>query len=416
MHKQKCLFNLYFSLVSLIGGLVFIYALFKINPNLLYLYPLWILLYVALEMRPVSLDGKSQVTLGIVLNLAILMIYGTWSSIIVSGVGSAVADIIGKRGWQRVIFNSSQYSISLLVAGTIYAKLSPITDEVFSISHHIIPFVFTAMAFVVVNFLLVAVIVSLSLKISLLDVIKIDQGMVALFLISLAPLSFLLVVLYTSKPYSVILILPPLVIAYVGFENYLKLRRQTRATIEHLAAIVDRRDNYTSMHSDRVAVYAGQIAQAMGLSYGQVENLSMAGRVHDLGKIGVKDSILLKPGTLTNSEFEEMKKHTEIGYYMLQPLEMYKEVLANVLYHHERMDGKGYPCGLKDDAIPLGARILAVADSFDAMTSDRLYRKAMSEEQAVQKLMDNQGTQFDPQVVEAFIKAWVKQKNTGRDN
>ncbi|WP_238456564.1 HD-GYP domain-containing protein [Desulfotruncus arcticus] len=367
-------------------------------------------------MRPLSLDGKSLVTLGIVFSLAILMIYGTWSSIIATGIGSAVADIIGKRGWQKVIFNSSQYSISLLAAGTIYAKLSPVTDEVFSISHHIIPFVFTATAFVVVNILLVAVIVSLSLKIALLDVIKMDEGMVTLFLISLAPLSLLLVVLYTSEPYSVILILPPLALAYVGFENYLKLSRQTRITFEHLAGIVDRRDNYTSMHSARVAAYAEQIAYAMGLSYGQVENLSMAGRVHDLGKIGVRDSVLLKPGALTDSEFEEMKKHTEIGYYILQPLEMYKEVLANVLYHHERVDGKGYPCGLKYDAIPLGARILAVADSFDAMTSDRLYRKAMSEEQAVQELIDNQGTQFDPQVVEAFIKAWKKEKNTGRDN
>lgn len=409
MDWRKIGFNLYFFSISIIGVSIFIFSICNLNINM-YLYLLWIVLFVAIEMRPISLDVKGQVSLGFALNLAILMIYGTWSSIFVTGVGSAIADIIGKRGWQKAVFNSAQYSISLLIAGMVYMKLCPSSMETFTIGHHIIPFIFTALTFVIINFLLVVIIVSLSFRISLKDVVMMDLGMMTLFLTSLAPMSLLMTILYTNEPWSIILILPPLALAHNGFENYLKLRKQTRSTIELLAEVVDRRDPYTASHSARVAAYAEQIAKEMGLSYELVNDVIMAGRVHDLGKVAISDEILLKSEPLTDVEYKEMKKHPEIGYNILSPLDMYKKMLSFVLYHHERVDGRGYPRGLQGTNIPLGARILAVADSFDAMTTNRPYRKAMCEEAAIEELIKNRTMQFDPQVVDAFVRVWTREK------
>jgi len=410
---QDLKFRVYFLVVVLAGLLILLISLINIDLNMWYVYIFWILVFMIIDIRPISLDIKGQVSLSFALSLALLLIHGTWFCIVVSSVGSVLTDILGKRGWQKNIFNCSQYSISIFAAGTIYSKLSPQTKEIFVINEHIIPFVFTAFTDIVFNFLLVAIIVALSYKIPLFSVIKKDLGMVALFLFSLAPMSLLIVVLYTNEPWSVILILPPLALAHNGFENYLKLRKQARTTIELLADVVDRRDTYTASHSSRVADYAEKIATEMGLPYEQVEKLGMAGRVHDLGKVAVDDSILQKNERLSDKEFKLMRTHSETGYNILSPLDMYKDLLSYVLYHHERIDGKGYPQGLIGNHIPLGARILAVADSYDAMTSSRPYRSAMSEEEAVQELIQNSGKQFDPEIVAAFISVWEKKSRPG---
>jgi HD-GYP domain-containing protein (c-di-GMP phosphodiesterase class II) len=408
---HKILFNLYFTGVSLAGLVILAFAFQNLNPDNIYVYLFWIAVFVIAEMKTVPFDVKGgQVSVGFAINLAMLMIYGTSSSIVITSVGSALADIIGRRGWQKVVFNTAQYSISLFAAGMVYEKLSPADQHILAVNQYIVPFIFTTLTFVIFNITLVAIIVSLSLKIALIDIIKMDLGMNVLFLTSLAPLSLLMVILYINEPWSIILILPPLALAHNSFKNYLKLRQQTRTTIELLADVVDRRDPYTASHSFRVAKYAEQIARQMGLPYEQIENVIMAGRVHDLGKIGVSDDILLKPAPLTDIEYKHMKNHPKIGYNILSSLEMYENLLSFVLYHHERMDGCGYPHGLNANSIPLGARILAVADSFDAMTSDRPYRKAMSEEKAFQELKKNSGTQFDPKVVDAFIEVWEREK------
>jgi len=241
---------------------------------------------------------------------------------------------------------------------------------------------------------------------------KMDLGMSVLFLTSLAPISLLMVILYSREMWSVVLILPPLALAHNGFENYLKLRKQTRETIEFLADVVDKRDPYTASHSYRVANYVERIAKEMQLPYEQIERLVMAGRVHDLGKIGINDRILQKPNKLTDSEYKDMKTHPEIGYQVLSPLEMYKDILNIVLYHHERVDGKGYPRSLNSKNIPMGAKIIAVADSYDAMTSDRPYRKAMNEEDAIQELINCRGSQFEADVVDAFVRVLIREKQS----
>lgn len=175
-------------------------------------------------------------------------------------------------------------------------------------------------------------------------------------------------------------------------------------TVIALTSAIDAKDHYTRKHSENVTRYAVAIAREMGLADGQIENIRQASQLHDLGKIGVEDYILTKQGKLTDEEWEKIKQHSVMGAEILRPLIFLADVISLVEQHHERYDGKGYPFGLKEENISLGARIMAVADTFDAMTTDRPYRKAFSKDEAVQEIKKCSGTQFDPKVVEAFLK------------
>ncbi len=183
-------------------------------------------------------------------------------------------------------------------------------------------------------------------------------------------------------------------------------REQERLLVGVVRAMVnaiDAKDSYTCGHSDRVAVIARALAAELGLSEVECDRVYLTGLLHDIGKIGVPDSVLLKNGKLTDEEFDLIKKHPVIGYNVLSHLDEISYVLPGVLHHHESLDGKGYPSGLKGIEIPFEARILAVADSFDAMTSTRPYREGMSLEKASRILQASAGIQWDANVVSAFF-------------
>ncbi|BBB32456.1 metal dependent phosphohydrolase [Thermotomaculum hydrothermale] len=184
------------------------------------------------------------------------------------------------------------------------------------------------------------------------------------------------------------------------------------STITALAAAIDAKDEYTRGHSERVTKISVIIGKYLGLNAIELERIKVAGLLHDIGKIGIDDKILRKPGILTAEEFEEMKKHPVIGYNILAPIKELKEINKGVKYHHEKWDGSGYPEGLKGEQIPLIARIIAVADTFDAMTSRRPYQDPMDPEFVRDKIMDFAGIRYDRRVVAAFVKAF----NSGEFN
>jgi putative nucleotidyltransferase with HDIG domain len=180
------------------------------------------------------------------------------------------------------------------------------------------------------------------------------------------------------------------------------LERANLSFASALVATLDARDRYTAGHSGAVAVYARDIAARMGLSTGAQQLVHLCGLVHDIGKIGLPAGLLEKPGALTLEERREMQSHSEIGERILVNVETYSEIAAIVRYHHERIDGEGYPDGLKGEAIPLLSRIIAVADAYNAMTSDRPYRDAMPSRVARLRLAQAVESQFDTAVVAAF--------------
>ncbi|MGH2399440.1 MAG: HD-GYP domain-containing protein, partial [bacterium] len=193
-------------------------------------------------------------------------------------------------------------------------------------------------------------------------------------------------------------------IAIENIRLFNRLRRSYWNTVYALAATVDLRDHPTRGHSDRLAQYAVSIGRRLGLSADRTEDLKIAALLHDIGKIGIGDGILLKPGDLTAEEYDWMKTHTLMGAKILAMADFSPRVVEAVLFHHERWDGTGYPLGLREDQIPIEARILAAADALESMTSARAYRAALPVDHAVGELVRGRGTQFDPKIVEALLQ------------
>lgn len=184
-------------------------------------------------------------------------------------------------------------------------------------------------------------------------------------------------------------------------------RRQSdllASTVRALVSAIEAKDAYTGGHSVRVARLAVRIALEMRCNASFVHAIFLAGLLHDIGKIGIDDSILRNTGRLTDQEFEQIKRHPELGYRILAALQPLAEALPAVLHHHERWDGRGYPLGLSGHDIPLMARILAVADAYDAMTSDRPYRAGMSDERVDEIFREGAGKHWDSEVVNAFFR------------
>ena len=182
-----------------------------------------------------------------------------------------------------------------------------------------------------------------------------------------------------------------------------QINRMTFETIEAISSTIDAKDEYTKGHSNRVAEYSVIIAKEVGIDEEKLSDIRYIALLHDIGKIGVPDSILKKKGRLSDDEYEEMKRHTVAGEIILSGVETIPDLMVGAKYHHERFDGKGYPSGLSGDDIPYIARIIAVADAFDAMTTDRVYRKRLPPDIVMAELEKGKGTQFDPQVVQVFI-------------
>ncbi|MEN2998584.1 MAG: HD domain-containing phosphohydrolase [Brevinematia bacterium] len=195
-----------------------------------------------------------------------------------------------------------------------------------------------------------------------------------------------------------------------------KINKISTDIIKALITALEARDEYTKGHSYRVQIFSVKIARALGLPSKKIKKVELSSILHDIGKIGIPDNILRKPGKLSEEEYETIKKHPIIGYNILSSVEGLEDILDGIKYHHEKFDGTGYPEGLKGKDIPLIARIIAVADTLDAMTSDRPYRKALPLEIALEEIKKVKGTQLDPEIVETFLNSFSKTEETLQDN
>lgn len=195
----------------------------------------------------------------------------------------------------------------------------------------------------------------------------------------------------------------------IAIENarlYAELKDAFYGTVEALAEVIEMRDPYTGGHTKRVMTYSMIIGSYMGFEKEQMENLKLAAILHDIGKIGIGDDVLLKQDRLDEESINKMKMHPHYGAEILGRVKQLKDIIPCVRDHHERYDGNGYPSGIKGDDISIIARVISVADTFDAMTTDRPYRKGLDYEDAIREIQQCSGTQFDPAVVNAFLTAW----------
>ncbi|WIV13827.1 HD-GYP domain-containing protein [Proteiniborus sp. MB09-C3] len=222
--------------------------------------------------------------------------------------------------------------------------------------------------------------------------------------IAVGTMGIIIALAFISYGYgAVILFFGPLLLARFSFRLYVDMRSLYLSTIQALNKTIEAKDPYTSGHASRVEKYAVELAEVYGLSFEKIQDIRTASILHDIGKIGVNDNILNKTTKLTQPEFQEIMKHPSIGSEIISKVDFLKNIPQIVRYHHERYDGLGYPEGLAGDNIPIEACVLAIADSYDAMTSDRPYRKALDKKEALEEIRVNAGTQFHPVLAQVFV-------------
>lgn len=401
---------LYFLLVVCCGLGLFVLNLSQLDLSPIVVYVIWTILVFVTDLRSVPFYGSS-ITVSCTLMVAAYILFDIPAAVCTAAIGTFLSDVIARRGAHKALFNASQSALSIYLAGIVYYVLKASSPEiVFDLRYDFVAVVLSYLTYSSVNTLLVLTIVTLSTGRKFTGIVQKNLSIEPIHLPTVLPIALLIVYLYQEEPFTLVFLSIPLMMAQQSFKNYVQLHTQTVETLQVLADIVDRRDPYTASHSQRVAVLAENLANALELKNDIVEQIAMAGRVHDIGKVSIPDRILLKSGQLTEDEYRVMMSHARAGYDILSGLQLYKKCAHYVLYHHEHFDGGGYPEGLSGEAIPIGARILAVADAYDAMTSDRPYRTALSREEALDELRRCSGRQFDPNIVEAFCA--LHQKTT----
>jgi len=400
--KYVYVFLIAFSFVPLVT-----LASFRIDFSRWYILLFWLLLEIAADIKPFRtiIYFHMDATLSFAVQMAMLILLDTWEAIWIVTIATLITEIFSCKQWYKAFFNVGQYAITLLVASITFNSLKLSDSNSFDIIQDLPAVLITVLIYYMMNSLLVSVVIALFSNNKFSTIFFNSYKVLAIFYFSNTPISIAAALLYNEqRPYTVLILLPSLIMANQALRWYDNLHAQTIKTLNVIADIVDQRDKYTYSHSLRVAEYAQKIAEELELSSDIVNEIEAAGRVHDLGKIAISDFILNKPDKLTKEEYEKIKEHPVVGYRILKNLKPYKNGAKFVLHHHERMNGKGYPEGLSGYSIPLGARIIAVADSYDAMTSDRPYRSALPQWLAVEELKKYSGIQFDPAVVKAFIE------------
>jgi len=339
-----------------------------------------------------------------------ILLEGTWVAVWSGIVEILILSFVFKSSLMRSLANAGQMLATIWIVGEIYAWFQTLSVPWVVADLLLIPLYW------LINIGLCAILVSYYSKISWLDasknMVKVGASTYMMLMV-IGSIGGRFVDAY--GPLAMIPLGAAFVATSVVFRQYFKSHTQLENKIEEvenlnhsfmttLAAAIDARDPYTSGHSQRVAHWARELARSIGLPQEKVEEIYFGGILHDIGKIGIKDDILHKDGILTPGEFEQIKLHTVIGYEILKQAGVHQELLPAIRSHHERVDGTGYPDGLHGEEIPLSARILAVADAFDAMVSDRPYRHGMPVEEALRQIEEGAGTQFDVQLAESFVR------------
>jgi HD-GYP domain-containing protein (c-di-GMP phosphodiesterase class II) len=352
-------------------------------------------------------QDSAMIALGSISALAALPLIGPYGAVVLACSGALVAyrSPIVKR-----VFNAAQLVLAAGAASLVYTALGGEAIRSDSFPWLLLPFVAALAAHCVVNGFLVAVIVHLAQGIPFRIIV---QGTMVKSLpgyVGYGLFGLLLAVLWDKDgaaigPASALLLLVPLFVARWAYAQYAEEQQAYDRTVRALMTAVETKDLYTRGHSERVSAGSVLIARVIGMREDRVSSLRYAGMLHDVGKLGVPTRVLQKSGRLTEGEFAAIQRHPMQGHEIVREIEFLDEAMAGIMHHHERIDGMGYPMGLAGEDIPEFARVIAVADAFDSMTTTRSYRGARTIEEAIVELRRCAGTQFDPAFVEAMIEA-----------
>lgn len=360
------------------------------------------------KLHPVLLAPGAKfgykVSVGTAPVFAALLLLGTPAAIVVAATSVLIANIVLRRRYYNILFNVAQtggyVAVAGLVAFHIAPRALPLRIDGWQGASAVVA---AAAASYIVNSWVVATAVALQTKRSPWQLWRSHRRHDVVQELALYLLGVLLLLTAGPYPWSVLLVAIPVAVVHWSFLNSLQVRLQTREAIEELADVVEQRDSYARHHSRRVADWSVRLAAAMHLPHEEAELIRLAARVHDIGNINLPHELFGRAGPLSDDEAKQMRSHPEVGAKIISKFPDYQFGKDIVLAHHERVDGTGYPRRLKGDEIPMGARIVAVADAFDAMTSPRAHRAAMSRRQALNEIARNAGAQHDLLVVAAML-------------
>lgn len=365
----------------------------------------WIIFIVVADLNPIQLPrAHADITVSSTLDYAAIAVFGPAGAAVIEVVSTTFTElVIARRSPHKVIFNVCLLVVTIMAAGGVFLLLGG--AEADTLGELLLPLGVCGLVYYALNTGGVSTIVALSEGLNPWRVWQRTYLWTLTHLLAFVPLGALVVIVHKYVGITgVALFLMPLLLARYSFKLYAEMREVHIETVRALTSAIDASDPFTRGHSERVTLYSIATAREMGLSERKIEAIEYAGFLHDMGKIGLQHDILLKPGKLSDDEWEVMRTHPIIGAKIVSDLHFLSQARAVVLHHHERYDGKGYPDGLVGAETPIEARIVKVADAFDAMMSDRPYRSSLGLEKATEELRSGRGTEFDPNVVDAFLE------------
>jgi hypothetical protein len=356
------------------------------------------------EIVSVSLPrGGGTVSVSFAVSLASIITLGPAATAWMSAIGSMrLRDLQGRVPLKLVLFNRAMLGLVDGLAGMAYLAAGGQIGS-FSFPQCILALAVCAICDAFINVTLVTIFISLSEGKSPFYIWVSNFRLLMPNYAALVPVGLLVAIVYMSYGYvGIALFFVPLILARYSFKRFIDMRQAYLDTIKALAAALEAKDECTRGHSERVARISTKVGKQMGLPLDRLELLEYAGFLHDVGKIGIRDSILKKPGMLSAEEYAEMQRHALLGAYIISGIRFLKEGAFWVWHHHEKYDGSGFPSRLQGKNIPLEARIISVADAFDAITSIRPYKGALSKEEALSEMRRCAGTHFDPGMIKAL--------------
>ena len=399
----------YLGFLVVLALVLYIYLALNYSLGPMGLVAFWAVLAIVVESLLIPLPNNTiGVSVGYAINIATIIIGGPMLATTAAGFGFLCrAPKIPGRGYVHVlnlpphksVFNVSQSIIVTALISLLYVYFG---GEVGTFS--LIPTILILLIGVVINTSIISGFLSISGSTKFINTWVANMKGVFPSAVAVGTMGIIIALAFIGYGYgAVILFFGPLLLARYSFKLYIEMRNLYLSTIQALNKTVEAKDPYTSGHANRVEKFAVELAEAYHLPFESVQNIRTASILHDIGKIGINDSILNKATRLSQEEYHEIMRHPSIGADIISKVDFLKDITTIVKHHHERFDGKGYPDGLHGEEIPIEAAILTIADSYDAMTSDRPYRKALTQEEAFEELKKNAGTQFHPKLVEAFI-------------
>jgi putative nucleotidyltransferase with HDIG domain len=417
LKKSTCTINLstYIFIVTLISAVVLSYLIQNYKIADITLLLVFSFLSVIAETYLIPLPKIGAVSVSFALTFSAILLTDPLSAAIITVVGVTFRFPYDREGNKRVhilnrpisktIFNIGQSIINAGMAGIVYVYIDNMTTIGFNFFNPVSAF-FSLAVYIFLNTFFMATLMATILNKNMIDIWKSN---ILGILYNIVLVSLLgIVVSFSYNSYNVggiLLFFIPLMFARYTFKLYLDMRKNYFESINMLIRTIEANDPYTSGHSVRVSAYAENIARKLNLPQSKIDLVKSAGLLHDIGKIGIEKGILNKTGKLEREEFEVIKSHPQIGATIISDLSFLSNMSEIIRHHHERNDGSGYPDGLSHDKIPLETSILTIADSFDAMTTNRPYRNALDFEYALHEIKDNAGSQFNPDIVDVAIIA-----------